>query len=197
MSITIAIDGIEQREFSLSLRADGFTDEDLARVSNGVAAEDMVQVTVATLRQSYASMGVYVLQESGEKELAGYARQVKRNFLDVDIDNSDRAAVVELGSVWVAPEQRGKGVGKELIRHSSRLMKTVGFLPVAVCNDVSRRTFEEVGFEPIAEMTNDQGKPRVIEVDSELPVGMNWLCRAHVISRLREIDRFESSKLLI
>ncbi len=196
MSITLATDNIEQREIIVSRGCDGFTDAELAQVVRGAAAEDMAPITIDTLRQSYASMGMYALC-GGARELIGYARQVRRNVMEVDVDEADQAAVVEIGSVWVAPGQRGKGVGKELIRNSSRLMKTVGFLPVAVCNDVSRRTFEAVGFEPIAEMTNDQGKPRVIEVDSELPLGMSWLCRAHVISRLREIDRFEKSKLLI
>lgn len=196
MSITIARPGNGKYEVVASLRCDGFTNEELDRVARGIDAEDMVPVTTDILRRSYAGMGVYALHDD-TKELVGYARQVKRNMMEVDVDEADRAAVVEIGSVWVAPEQRGIGIGQELIRHSSSLMKVVGFLPVAVCNDVSRRAFEAVGFEPVAEMVNSQGKQRVIEVDTELPSGMSWLCRAHVLSRLREIDRFESSKLLM
>lgn len=196
MSITITTPGTDRYEIIVSRQCESFTNAELNRVAQGIAAEDMVPVTVDTLRQSYAGMGAYAVSE-GEKELVGYARQVKRNMLNVDIDGLGEATVVELGSLWVAPEQRGKGIGQELVRRSSELMKVVGFLPVAVCNGVSRRAFEAVGYEPVAEMVNGQGKQRVIEVDSELPMGISWLHRAVLLSRLREIDRFKSSRLLI
>ncbi|MCA9333216.1 GNAT family N-acetyltransferase [Candidatus Saccharibacteria bacterium] len=194
MSIIIESFETAGLEVTLARGCDGFSDEDLLRVTLGIDEEDMAPVTVDTLRDSYASMGAYTLR-SDDRELVGFARQVKRNILEFD---NEEVAIVEIGSVWVDPKSRGRGVGKRLVQSSSMAMLTVGFMPVAVCNEESRVIFEAVGFEPIAEMKNQGGKPRVVEVFAhKLPIGISWLARASAISRLRQIERFDTMQWLM
>lgn len=170
-----------------------FAYADLARVADSVAQEDMVPVSVETLHQSYACMGAYVMNGE-DREMAAFARQLKREVIEVD---EEVVCAVELGTLWVAPEHRGKGIGHELLTQSTDLMTIVGFLPVAVCNEDSRKLFERVGYEPVASMWSRAGRHRIVEVYPDGPqTGPAITSRHAAIARLNELDRFRHMDLL-
>jgi ribosomal protein S18 acetylase RimI-like enzyme len=54
--------------------------------------------------------------------------------------------------VWVAPEHRGKGIGKGLVQWATDWAKTKGYrkikLEVAEANGRARHVYEELGFRP-------------------------------------------------
>lgn len=195
MSIIIATPETTGVEVIMSPRCEDFSDEELFRVSQGIANEDMVPVTVESLRTSYQGMGAFVVNDNGNKELVGFARQVKRNILEI---GKEPIAIVEVGSVWVDTNYRGRGIGRELVRCTTTVMKAVGFLSVAVCNEDSRRTFEAEGYEAIAEMQNGVGRDRVVELyKATLPIGIDRLTRAEAINHLSKIERFGSVQLFM
>ncbi len=180
-------------EVVLSRGAAEFAYDDLARVAAGVDVEDMVPVTIEGLHQSYSCMGAYALN-GADRELVGFARQLRRDDVLVD---EERVCVTELGTLWVSPERRGQGIGETLLTHATNLMTVVGFLPVAVCNEDSRKLFERVGYEPVASMWSRAGRHRIVEVYPNGPqTGPAMNSRQAAITRLNELDRFRHMDLL-
>lgn len=184
-----------------SLHADEiFTPHDLGRIVDGINAEDMRQVDVPSLLSSYAVLGAFAPDQQRGRQAVGFARQVERTTLVTE--GAGRLCVGEIGSVWVDPRYRGQKIGSTLIREMTMLMHTVNFIPLAVCNQDSRRTFEAVGFTPIGTMPSTaDGNERVVEmyedhhvdwyVREQWPLGL----RDEVLDGIQALPRFQDLNL--
>lgn len=191
ISVTNTDTGIE---ICLSRRGDGFSSADLKRVADGVNDEDMRTVRADTLVGSYATFGAYIDSETGERKLVGFARQVQRDFMVTSSD--EKLCIGELGTVWVDPAYRNQQIGMALIRSATQFMNIIGFIPVAVCNELSRNSFEKVGYTPVATLPNENGHERIVEMyenHQDWLVRQNWTCglRDEVFDFMQSLPRFE------
>lgn len=167
------------------------SEEQFAHVAQGIAAEDMRLVTPAELADSYLSVAA-VDTARADEPIVGFARQVQRDFLTHD--EKEDLVVGEIGSVWVDPQYRGREIGRTLIRQTTSLMKIVGFVPVAICNEFSRKNFEDQGFSPTGRLPDaPNGRQRIVEmadVTDILPLRLNDYDPATIQRMITTLPRF-------
>jgi len=174
-------------------------DADLRTVVDGVAQEDMLPVTVDVLRGSYAATAAYDITDSENPRIVGFARQVERHYLPEEVGS---LCLVELGTVWVDRAERGRQIGPKLIQHSTLMMQTVDFIPVAVCNELSQKTFRANGYKPVGVMPNaPNGHSRIAMMNQELRPGhlvAQWQngLREQVLGYMSGLPRFEDMRPL-
>jgi GNAT superfamily N-acetyltransferase len=160
---------------------------DLDRVIEGISREDMRLVDIPELLGSHATVAAFDISDS-EARIVGFSRQVKRDNL---ISRTGRLSCVELGSVWVDPEYRGKNIGRALIEQSTTEMLAFNFLPLAVCNEDSRKIFEKMGYIPIGVMPRTKdGHARVVEMFNNYRVTSLLGLRSEVIRKINKLPRF-------
>lgn len=171
-----------------------FGEDNVARVVEGINNEDMRIVSVEDIARSYAAIGAFDLTESGEKKIVGFARQIQP---DLVITSAGRLFTTEVGSVWVDPKFRGRGIGNVLIRHTTDLITTVGYIPLAVCNQYSRTNFESAGYSPVGIMPSTrEGNERVVEVFEKLSErnikGLEqYGLRSEILHGISQLPRFD------
>lgn len=189
-----ATDTISGVEVDLTLHAEGVSLADMQRIIDGVAREDMLPVSAADILGSYATYGAFIRAETGERRMVGFARQLHRDFMK--ISDQEELCVSELGTVWIDPAYRGRNIGPFLIRTATSLMRTVGFVPVAVCNERSRAKFEAEGYTPVGILPRENGHDRVVEMYEN---HTNWFIeerwqtglRADALAFMQSLPRFQ------
>jgi len=158
-----------------------FGEDNIEKLIEGINNEDMRRVSVTDIAGSYAAIAAFNNLEPDKRELVGFARQVKRDVLATSVG---KLCVVEVGSVWVDPDYRGQGIGQTLIDRSTEIMRIVGFIPIAVCNQHSRNNFEKAGYVPIGTMpSTTEGNQRIVEM-FEPPI--DWYVRERWQSGVRQ-----------
>jgi len=126
----------------------------LEAISDGIAQEDMCTVSPEQLSGSYATIGAFALQSSGERSLIGFIRQPERYYFR--IEDEEVVCVTEMASLWVHPDYRRHHIGGLLVKTATDISDVVGFTPIAVCNPDGKKVFERVGYEPIGTMPNNR-----------------------------------------
>lgn len=165
-----------------------FTSDELNRVIEGISMEDMRLVDIPELLGSHATVAAFDISDS-ETKIIGFSRQVKRDYL---VSRAGRLCCVELGSVWVDPEYRGKNIGRALIEQSTNEMLAFNFLPLAVCNEDSRKIFEKMGYKPIGVMPRTKdGHVRVVEMFNNNRVRSVLGLRSEMIHKINKLPRFK------
>ncbi len=185
-------------ELCIPARSEAFSVEDLECVAQGIEAEDMRPVTVSDLARSYSATAAYDISCPEKKRIVGFARLVQRDRLAMSIGG---ICSVEIGSVWVDSAYRGQKIGPALIKHTTNLMQAVGFVPLAVCNQYSRKTFEALGYRPIGHMPSPDGHhDRIVEMyenPSDLYIQRRWQSlRPELLACISGLQRFQEMKLL-
>ncbi len=91
-------------------------------------------------------------QGKGYHDIKVHTFSLVRELIDFDADAMDdetREGEYYLDSAAVLPEYRGKGIGRELIRHGVDVAKSLGLVPVLACdpeNENAYGLYKSLGF---------------------------------------------------
>ena len=173
----------------------------LTDVPEGVAVEDMRAVDAAEIERSYAVYSAHVVEEE-QTALAGIIRQLPRYYSPTAFDER-KIFCSELGTLWVNPAYRRRGVARTLVNFAAHAMDMGSVMPVAVCNENGTDVFAQAGFEPVGTMPSESdGSLRTVQV---FPPHLNWYLsekwteglREEFVATLRTIPRFSQMQTMV
>lgn len=163
-------------------RNGGLDPELLDIVPPSVAFEDMRTIDADEITSSYVVYSAYIVDGS-EVALAGTVRQLKKGFLPTELDDKP-ICFSELGTLWVSPAHRRKGVARSLVKFAATTMDMISIVPITICNEQGEHVFNQVGFERVGTIPSEvDGKLRGVCVYSPK---MDWFLRECWSEGLRE-----------